>query len=176
MNYTKNLTLILILFSSILIGQTQQYCHLQSDICIEFPSNVFTQQNTNGNIIQLSDEKGNAFFVIHSDEMNSGVSLNTEYKNFLNSLIQSEGMISVLDKKNEKNMVEATLKANNKHFYIKIELHENHVIALFLKSNLHDSKESIFALNKLASSISLNKNALQNPIVKISQQMNRNDN
>lgn len=157
----KNIKIIFSVFFAVLLytnmtyAQTEEYCNPRFDFCIEYPANIFTEkyESTNGDGIELINEAGDAYIVASGSNNTLNTSVEAEYKNFLNFIIESEGAIKEIDSKRGENQLEVNVQVGNKYFFFQTFISEKFIIASMIRSDMDDPKASLAAFNYLKEAV-----------------------
>ena len=161
----KNIKLVItilsvsFLFTNFMSAQTpkQEYCNARFGFCLEYPSAIFTEkyESPNGDGIELINEDGDAYIVASGANNTLNTTVEAEYKNFLNFIIESEGAIREIDSYKGDNVLEVTLQVANKYFYYQTYISDKFIVAAMVRTDLDDPKASLAAFSYLKEAVSL---------------------
>ena len=161
----RNITLVFSLFAIMFafVGTTdaqvqmEEYCNARFSFCIEYPAHIFTEkhESTNGDGIELINDAGDAYIVASGTNNTLNTSVEAEYKNFLNFIIESEGVIKEIDSHRDENHLKVTVEVGNKYFFYQAFIADNFIVASMVRSDMDDPKASLAAFNYLKEAVQL---------------------
>lgn len=137
--------------------QTEEYCNPRFDFCIEYPAHIFTEkhESVNGDGIELINEAGDAYIVASGANNTLNTSVEAEYKNFVNYIIQAEGLIKEIDSKRDQNQLEVTVQVGNKYFFFQTFISDKFIIASMIRSDMDDPKASLAAFDYMKKAVNI---------------------